>query len=83
MPFKCSNVRDFFLSFLHKIRSHTIIKGNGLVDAAAKSAVTTYESLPSSQALKVDMGEIAPRLPRWVMYTAKPQVSHPHLGSRP
>ena len=49
---------------LHKIRAHTIIKSNDLADADAELAVTSYNSLPPNQTLKVYMGEIAPCPPR-------------------
>ena len=34
---------------LHKIRAHTNIRGNDLADAAAKLAVTNYDTLPPPQ----------------------------------
>ena len=46
---------------LHKIRGHTNIRGNDLADAAAKLAVTHFDTLPSLQKRRVDIGEIAPR----------------------
>ena len=35
-------------------------------------AFTQYDCLPESQKLKVDLGEVAPRPPHWVMYTVRP-----------
>ena len=35
-----------FGTALHKIRARTYIRGNDLADAAAKMAVTQYDSLP-------------------------------------
>jgi ribonuclease HI len=46
---------------LHKIRAHTDIRGKDLADAAAKMAVRNFDTLPPNQALRVDIGEIAPR----------------------
>jgi hypothetical protein len=45
-------------TILHKIRSHTNIRGNDLADAAAKMVVTEYDSLPESRKLKVDVREV-------------------------
>ena len=57
---------------LYKIRAHTDIRGNDLADTAAKLAVRSFGTLPPNQTLRVDIGEIAPRPPYWIMYTAKP-----------
>ena len=38
--------RRRFQATLHKIRAHINIRGNDLADAAAKMAVTQYDSLP-------------------------------------
>ena len=75
--------RQGFRTTLHKIRAHTNIRGNDLADAAAKMAATQYDSasLPESQKLKVDVGEIAPRPPHWVMYTVKPPPPPTQLGT--
>ncbi len=54
---------------LHKIKTHANIRGNDLADAAAKLAVTHYDTLTPSQKRRVEIGEIAPRLHYWVMYT--------------
>ena len=51
--------RKGLVTTLHKSRSQTDIRGNDLADAVVKLAVTSYESLPSSQTLYVDIGEIA------------------------
>ena len=64
--------RRGFRTTLHNIRAHTNIRGNDLANPATKMTVTQYESLPKSQKLKVDVGEVAPRPPQWVMYTMKP-----------
>ncbi len=48
--------RRRFSTSLHKIRGHTNIRGNDFADAAAKMAVTQYESLPESQKLRVTVG---------------------------
>ena len=64
--------RPRFRTILHKIRAHTNIRGNGLPDAAAKMSVTQYNSLPESHKLKIDVGEVGPCPPHWVMYTVKP-----------
>ena len=45
---------------LHKTWAHTNIRGNDIVDAAVKLAVTPIESLPEHKILKVVIGEIAP-----------------------
>ena len=50
-----------FSTTLHKIGAHTCIRGIDLANAAAKLAVAQYDSLPESQRLKVDIGEVAPR----------------------
>ena len=73
--------RRGFRTTLHKIRAHTYIRGNDLADAAAKMAVTQYDSLPESQKLKVDVGEVAPRPPHWVMYTVRPPPPPTYLGT--
>ncbi len=49
-----------FSTILHKIRAHTNIRDNDLADAAAKLAVTQYDSLPESQKLKLTVGDVAP-----------------------
>ena len=64
---------------LHKIKAHTNIRGNDLADVAAKLAVRSFDTLPSHQTLRVDIGENAPRPEYWIMYTAKP----PMLGVAP
>ncbi len=46
---------------LHKVRRHTNIRGNNLADAAAKLAVTHFDTLPSSQTRRVEIGEVASR----------------------
>ena len=56
-----------FRMTLHRIRAHTNIRGNDLADVAAKMAVKQSDSLPESHKLKVDVGEILPRPPHWVM----------------
>ncbi len=66
---------------IHKIRAHTKIRGNDLADAAAKLAVTRYETLPPSQKRRVETGEIAPRPHHWVMYTVKPPPPTPDLST--
>jgi len=66
---------------LRKIRAHANIRGNDLANAAAKLAVTHFDTLPSRQTLRVEIGEIAPRLTRWVMFTAKPQPTMPALST--
>ncbi len=48
---------------IRKIRAHTHIRGNDLADATAKLAVTDFDTLPNEQALRVDIGAIAPRPP--------------------
>ncbi len=70
---------------LYKIKAHTHthIRGNDLADAAAKLAVTDYDTLPSGQTMTVDIGAIAPRLPLWVMYTANPTTPTPALATGP
>jgi hypothetical protein len=65
---------------LHKIRTHTNIRGNDLADAVAKLAVTHYDTLPLPQTRRVETGEIAPRPHHRVMYTAKPPLPSPALS---
>ncbi len=48
--------RKGFTTTLQKIRAPTSIRGNDLADAAAKLAVTHYDSLPETQTLKVNTG---------------------------
>jgi ribonuclease HI len=66
---------------LHKIRAHTNTRGNDLVDAAAKLAVTHYETLPPPYTQRVEIGEIAPRLAHWVMYSVKPPTPIPAIST--
>jgi ribonuclease HI len=40
-----------FKTTLHKIRRHTRIRGNDLVDAAAKLMVRSFETLPLAQTI--------------------------------
>ena len=47
---------------LHEIRAHTNIRGNDLVDATAKMAVLSFDTLPPYNKLRVDIGEVAPHL---------------------
>jgi len=56
---------------LHKIRAHTNIRDNDLADAAAKLAVTHYDTLPPTQTRRIETGKIALRSNYWVMYTTK------------
>jgi len=63
-----------FHTTLHKIRAHTNIRGNDLVDTAAKLAVRNFDTLPSAQTIRVDIGKIAPRPEHWIMYTATPPI---------
>ena len=73
--------RSSLSTTLHKIRAHTNIRGNDLADAAAKLAVTHYDTLPPTQTRRVEIGEIAPRPHYWVMYTAKPPPPAPTLST--
>ncbi len=73
--------RQGFGTTLHKIWGHTNIRGTDLADAAAELAVAQYDSLPESQKLKVDVGEVAPRPPHLVIYTVKPPPPLTHLGT--
>ena len=57
---------------LHKIRAHINIRGKDLADAAPKLAVRSFDTLPTNQTLRVDIGEIAPRQHYCIMYTATP-----------
>jgi ribonuclease HI len=68
---------------LRKIRAHTHIRGNNLADAAAKLAVTDYDTLPHEQTLRVEIGAIAPRPPFCVVYTANPPTPTPALATGP
>jgi len=74
--------RRGFRTTLHKIRAHSNIRGNDLAYVAAKMAITQYESLPESQKLKVDVGEISPRPLHWViMYTVRAMPPPTRLGA--
>ncbi len=66
---------------LHKLRGHTNIRGNDLADAAAKLAVTHFDTIPPSQTKRVDIGELAPRPHHWVMYTVKPPPPTPAMST--
>jgi hypothetical protein len=68
---------------LRKVRAHTHIRGNDLADAAAKIAVTDYDTLPSEQTTRVDIGAIVPRPPFWVMYTVNHHTPSPALAAGP
>ena len=48
-------------STLHKIRAHINIRGNDLANAAAKRAVTQYDTLSPAHTRRVETGEIASR----------------------
>jgi len=72
-----------FSTTLRKIRAHTNIRANDLADASAKLAVTNFDTLPSDQTQRVDIGAIAPRLPFWVMYTVDPPTPTPALSTGP
>ena len=50
-----------FATTLRKFRDHTNIRGNDLVDADAILAVTSFDTLPQDQALRVEIGALAPR----------------------
>ena len=52
---------------LHKIKTHTNVRGNDLADAAAKLAVKNCDALPPTQTRLVEIGEIAPRPNYWAM----------------
>jgi len=56
---------------LHKIKAQTNIRGNDLEDAAAKLAVTHYETLSPPPTQGVEIGEIPIRSAHWVMYSVK------------
>ena len=66
---------------LHKIREHTNIRGNDLADAAAKLAVTHYDTLPPPHTRRVETRETAPRPNFWVMYSVKPRPPLPALAT--
>jgi len=68
---------------LRKIKAHTHIPGNDLLDAAAKLAVTDFDTLPPEQTIRVEVGAIAPRPPFWVMYTTKPKTPPPAQATCP
>jgi hypothetical protein len=68
---------------LHKIRSHTNIRGNDLVDAAAKRVVSAFEDIPDHQKVTVTIGKHAERPNYWVMYTNKPPTPPISLATGP
>ncbi len=72
-----------YTASLRKIIAHTHIRGNDLADAAAKLAVTDYDTLPHEHTLRVDVGVMVPRPPFWVMYTSKPPTLSPALATGP
>jgi hypothetical protein len=59
------------------------MRGNDLANAAAKLAVTDYDTLLGDQTARVEIGAIAPRPPFWGMYTANPPIPTPALAIRP
>ena len=71
----------FVRTTLHNIRAHTITRGKDLVDAAAKLAVTHFDTPTPSQTMRVNIGGIAPRPTHWVMYTANPPPTDPDLST--
>ncbi len=75
--------KNGYSTVLRKIRAHTHIRGNDLTDAAAKPAVTDYDTLPSGQTMTIDIGAIAPRPQFWVVYTANPKKPAPALSTGP
>ena len=50
-----------FRTTIHEIRAHTNIRGNDLADAAAKIAVTHFETQLLTLIIRVNAGGIAPR----------------------
>jgi hypothetical protein len=72
-----------YSSTLRKIRAHTNIRGNDLVDATAKLAVTSFDTLPIAQTFRADVGTIAPCPPFWVMYNIKPNTPCPAFAPGP
>ena len=78
-----SRLEKGYSTTIRKIRAHTHVRGNDLADAAAKLAVTDFDTLPNEQTLRVDIGAIAPRPPFWVMYTANPTTPPPALSTGP
>jgi len=73
--------RSSLCTTLHKMGTHFNIRGNYLADAAAKLAVTQYDTLPPPQTRRAETGEISPRPHYWVMYTAKPLPPAPVLSA--
>jgi hypothetical protein len=70
-----------FSTTLRKIRAHTHIRGNDLADATTKLAVTNFDTLPTDQTMRVEIGAIAPRPPFWVMYTTNTPTPTPALAT--
>jgi hypothetical protein len=68
---------------LHKIRGHTIIRGNDLADTAAKLMFTFIEEIPALQKLTVTIGKYTERSPYWFMYTNKPITPQISLSTGP
>ena len=73
--------RRVFRTTLHKIRAHINVRDNIRADAAAKMAVTQYNSLPESQKSKIDVGEVPSCPPLQVMYTVRPPPPPTYLGA--
>ena len=73
--------RRGFRTTLRKIWARASIRGNDLADAAAKMPVTKYDFLPELHKLKVDVGEVLPRPPHWVMCTVGAPPFPTHVGS--
>jgi len=66
---------------LHNIRAHTNVRGNDLADAAAKLAVTDFDTLPDDQNARIEIGATTARPPFWVMYTINPPSPTPALAT--
>ena len=66
---------------IHKISDHTNIRGNDLADAAAKLAVTHFNTLTPPQTRRVEIGEISPRTVHWVTYSVKLPPPLPALST--
>ncbi len=52
-------------TILHKVRGHTNIRSNNLVDVAAKKVVSNWDDIPEHQKLTVTIGRQAERPTYW------------------
>jgi len=60
-----------FSTTLRKVRGHTHIRGNDLVDAVTNLAVRDFDNLPPTRTLRIEVSSIVACPLFWVMFTSK------------